>query len=113
MHNYPYTTKWKDGKPTPILLRMIKRRAHQINSKETLWTWKMIYHGVLYVIPLIPLTILCWLSHFFANQYIQSEEGEEEKSHDGISCNIINLCDDGEESDLEEYEKYIVDQRNV
>ena len=41
---------------------------------------------------------------FFTHQQTNPEEDEEEKSHDDVACNVINLCDNGEESDLEEYE---------
>lgn len=36
-----------------------------------------------------------------------------ENGHEDVSCNMVNLCDDGGESNLEEPENDIVDQRNI
>lgn len=44
---------------------------------------------------------------------MQNEEGEEEKIHDDVSWNMVDLFDDGEDSDLDEPENDIVDQRNI
>ena len=38
---------------------------------------------------------------FSANQQIKPKEGEEDKSHEDITCNMINLCDNGDESKIE------------
>jgi hypothetical protein len=112
MLNYPYTTQWKDGKPI---------RNHDQGTKEK-GTLDPLQRNSVNMKNDVPWCIVCQSRHspyycaiaqsFSANQHVQNE-GEKEKSHEDVGCNMINLCDDGEEFDLDNFESDVLNQRNV
>ena len=48
---------------------------------------------------------------FVADQNAQNEEEEEEKGHDDVSCNMVSMCNDYVDSDLEETKSYLENKR--
>ena len=60
----------------------------------------------------VPWCILCQSPHsseycvvaqsFVSDHSAQNEEEEAEKSHDDIRCNMVNMCSNSVDSDLEE-----------
>ncbi len=62
----------------------------------------------------VPWCIICQSPHsveycavaqsFAFDHSLQIEEEEEEKSHDDVSCNMVSMCNDCVDSDLEEIE---------
>ena len=48
---------------------------------------------------------------FVPDHNAQSEEEEAEKNHDDISCNMVNICSNSMDSDLEEIENDLEDKR--
>lgn len=97
MQNYPYTTQWKDGKPIidPAqgtkdkgIVDPLQRNSMNMTDDVPLCIVSQSPHSPYY----------CAVSQSFsANQHAQNEKGEEEKSHKDVKCNMINLCDNGEE----------------
>ena len=50
---------------------------------------------------------------FTRNQGVQLEEENEDKNHDGISCNMVSMYDDFIDSDSEEPKNDVTSQRIV
>lgn len=113
MKNYPYTTQWKDGKPIPNQTQSIKDKG----------TPDPLQRSSININDDVPWCIICQLVHssyyyvvsqsFVLDQNAQDEKEEEEKSHDDVSSNMVSMCDDCVDFDLEEFENDIANQRIV
>lgn len=65
----------------------------------------------------VPWCIICQSPHspnyyaiaqsFVLDQVVKDGEDEKEKGHDDVSCNMVSMCDDCIDSDLEEPENDI------
>lgn len=114
MHNYPYATQWKEGKCIPNSSQGPKEKGTQyplqinlVNMTDNV-SWCIVCQAPHFL-------DYCALAQSFAtNQQAQCEEGEEEKKdHDNVGYKMVNLCHDGEESNLEEPKNDVRSQRSV
>ena len=111
VQNYPYTTQWKDGRP-------ITNPTQNDKDKNTL---DPLQKSSVNMNDDVPWCIICQSPHsleycaislsFVSDHSVQNEEEEAEKSHDDISCNMVSMCSDSMDSDLEETKNDLEDKR--
>ena len=56
---------------------------------------------------------MCIAQYFSVNQQAQNDEGEKEENHEDVAYNMINLCDNEEEYDIEDSKNGVVKKINV